>query len=134
MLGHNLVDLWVKSYVALLELFIAGPGYGAGSSTTSEPLPSEMIDVAAPRIYPRQVKIDTPFVRVGQPRVTIPNSAIAFQPEFLPAGITKFRIILKDHRFIGANYTGKITLTSTQVTGLSPADLVPDEQVVIVGL
>jgi hypothetical protein len=133
-LGHNLVDLWVKTYIALLEAFIAGPGgFGAGSSQASEPLPSEVIEVT-PRTYPRQVTIDVPFVRVGQPTVTIPRSAIAFLPEFLPAGITQFRIVLKDYRFIGANYSGRITLTSAPAEGLSPADLVPDEQVVIVGL
>jgi hypothetical protein len=133
MLGHTVVDLWVKSWIAMLEAVIKGPGFGSGASTKPEPLPSEVVEVA-PRIYPRQVKIETQFARVGLPTVTIPNSAITFAPEFLPAGITQFRIILKDYRFIGANYTGKISLTSTQTTGLAPQDLVPDEQVVTVGL
>jgi hypothetical protein len=132
MLGHNLVDLWVKSYVALLELFIAGPGFGAGSQS-AEPVPSEVIDVGG-RTYARRVTIDAPFVRVGQPNVTLPKSAITFQPDFLPAGITQFRMVLKDYRFIGANYSGKITLTTVPAAGLSPTDMVPDEQVVTVGL
>ena len=132
-LVHGLVDLWVKSYIALLEGFIAGPGSWLGSGQASEPVPSEVIDVA-PRQYPREITIDAPFVRLGLPTVTMPKSAIAFQPPFLPAGITQFRIVLKDYRFIGANYTGKITLTTQPAAGLKPQDLVSDEQVVTVGL
>ena len=133
-LGHSLVDLWVKGYISLLEAFIKGPGYGSGgSSQAAEPLPSEVIKVAE-RPYPRQVTIESPFVRVGQPKVEIPKSAIGFAPEFLPAGITQFRIVLKDYRFIGANYIGKLALTTVPAPGFSAADLVPDEQVVTVGL
>jgi hypothetical protein len=132
-LGHSLVDLWVKTYVALLQAWIGGPAGGPGSSMASEPLPSEIIEVV-PRHYPRQITADGPFVRVGQPKITIPKSSIAFQPAYLPAGITQFRIVLKDYRFIGANYTGSVTLTAGTTTGLSPTDLVPDQKVVTVGL
>ena len=133
-LGHSLVDLWVKTYIALLQAWIAGPTGGPGSSMASEPLPSEIIDVV-PRHYPRQIIADGPFVRVGLPKIKIPKSAITFQPAFLPAGVTEFRIVLKDYRFIGANYTGSVTLTaSAGVAGLSPTDLVSDQKVVTVGL
>jgi hypothetical protein len=134
-LGHSLVDLWVKTYIALIQAWIGGPsGGGPGSSMASEPLPSEVIDVA-PRNYPRQITADGPFVRVGLPKIKIPKSAIAFQPAFLPAGVTQFRIVLKDYRFIGANYTGSVTLAaSAGMAGLSPTDLVNDQKVVTVGL
>lgn len=132
-LGHNLVDLWVKTYIALLQAWLGGPSGGSGSSMASEPLPSETIEVA-PRNYQRQIVADGPFVRVGLPKITIPKSAIGFAPAVLPAGITQFRIVLKDYRFIGANYTGSVTLTSGTTTGLSPTDLVPDQKVVTVGL
>jgi hypothetical protein len=96
-----------------------------GAFVLSVPLPSENIEVPA-TTYPRQLQAKGPFVRVGLPNVTIPVSAIGFEPSFLPAGITKFQIALKDYQYIGANYTGTV-LVSTEA-------LVPDEMVVTVGL
>lgn len=124
-LGHSLVDLWVKSYVALLQAWIAGPIYGSGQA--SEPAPSEYVKIP-PQKYPRQLTAAGAFVRVGIPTVTIPKSSIGFEPATLPPGTGQFRIVLKDHRFVGANYTGKVALTST-ATGATN-----EEKVVTVGL
>jgi hypothetical protein len=124
-LVHNLIDLWAKGGAALVQCAIKGPPTLPGSSEASVPLPSENIEVPA-TTYPRQLQAKGPFVRVGLPNVTIPVSAIGFEPSFLPAGITKFQIALKDYQYIGANYTGTV-LVSTEA-------LVPDEMVVTVGL
>jgi hypothetical protein len=124
-LVHGLVDLWMKGWATFVECAIKGPGALPGSSQASVPLPSEMIEVSA-TTYPRQLHAKGPFVRVGLPKVTIPVSAIGFEPPFLPAGFTQFQIALKDYQYVGANYTGTVVL-STQA-------LVPDEKVVTVGL
>jgi len=124
-LVHKLCDLSVKGWAAFVQCAIQGPFMSAGSSAPSEPLPSEPINVPATG-YPRQLKAKGPFVRVGLPKITIPVSAIAFDPPFLPAGFTQFQVLLKDNNYIGANYTGTV-LVSTQA-------LVPDEMVVTVGL
>jgi hypothetical protein len=124
-LVHGLCDLWVKGWATFVECAIKGPVAVPGSSQASVPLPSENIEVA-PTTYPRQLKAKGPFVRVGLPKITIPVSAIGFEPSFLPAGFTHFQIVLKDYQYIGANYNGTV-LVSTQA-------LVPDEKVVTVGL
>jgi hypothetical protein len=127
-LVHGLIDLWAKGWATAIQALIMGPGNWWGTSQTTEPLPSELVEVAA-TTYPRQIEADGPFVRVGLPTVKIPPWAIGFQPTFLPAGITQFRVVLKDYRYIGANYIGTIKL-STQTLG----NIVPDEKVVTVGL
>jgi hypothetical protein len=69
------------------------------------------------------------------PTVTIPASAVTFDPPFLPAGLTEYRIVLKDYRFIGSNFTGKIKLTTAPIsTDAGLVDIAPDETVVTVGL
>jgi hypothetical protein len=105
--GHQLIDLSVKAYAALLQAAIAGPWWAAPAS--GEPLPSEPITVAA-RPYPRSFAIVEPFARVGIPRMRIPNPAIRFEPDVLPIGATQFRIALNNYDFVGANYRGKIAL------------------------
>jgi hypothetical protein len=133
-LAHGLVDLWVKGWVAWLEAVIKGGGaFFPGSSAADTPLPSEVVEVTA-RTYPRKIECDGPFVRIGLPKITIPPAGVAFDPPFLPAGLTRIRIILKDTRFIGSNFTGKIKLTSTATTTTTDAAIVPDEKVVTVGL
>jgi hypothetical protein len=61
--------------------------------------------------------------------VKIPDYCIGFQPSVLPAGKTDFRIVLRDYRFVGANYTGKVILTSLTDVGAKR-----DEKQVTVGL
>jgi hypothetical protein len=128
-LVHGLVDLWAKGWAAAIQILIKGPGYWPGTPQSSEPLPSEIVDVKTATTYPRQIEAAGPFVRVGQPKVKIPPWAFRFEPSFLPAGITQFRIILKDYRYIGANYNGTIKLSTQSVS-----NIVPDELAVIVGL
>jgi len=128
-LVHGLVDLWAKGWAAAIQTLIKAPGFWPGMPQPTEPLPSEIVDVKTATTYPRQIEAVGPFKRVGLPAMTIPPWAIRFEPSFLPAGLTQFRIVLKDYHYIGANYTGTIRL-STQ----SLANIVPDEQVVIVGL
>lgn len=127
-LVHDLIDLSMTGWATLVECVIKGPGFLPGMSQATEPLPSEIIEVdSAP--YPRQLQADGPFQRVGLPQDTIPVSAIGFDPPFLPAGVTQFRLVLKDYRYVGANYTGKIALTTQAV-----ANVAPYEKVVTVGL
>ena len=92
----------------------------------TEPLPSE-----CHRRAPRQHTLrgrSRPSARSCESacrRSPFPAAGIVFSPPFLPAGITQFRIVLKDYRFIGANYTGKIKLTTAATaTNLAPQDLV----------
>jgi hypothetical protein len=124
-LMHRLCDLSVKGWAALVQFAIQAPFISGGSSGSAKPLPSEPITVPA-TTYPRQLKAKGPFVRVGLPNITIPVSAIGFDPPFLPGGFTQFQVVLKDDNYIGANYTGTV-LVSTQA-------LVPDEIPVTVGL
>jgi hypothetical protein len=124
-LVHGLCDLWVKGWATLAECIIAGPPSLCCTSEANEPLPSETIEVA-PTSYPRQIEAEGSFKRVGLNQVTLPPSAIGFDPPFLPAGVTQFQIVLLDDNYAGANYMGKIKL-STQ-------SLVPDEIEVTVGL
>ncbi|PXX06311.1 hypothetical protein [Mycolicibacterium moriokaense] len=105
--GHRLIDLGVKAYAAFLQAAIAGPWWAA--PTSGEPEPSDPITVAA-QPYARSFAIVEPFVRVGIPRMRIPNQAIRFEPEALPIGATQFRIAVKNYDFIGANYRGKVAL------------------------
>jgi hypothetical protein len=128
-LVHGLIDLWAKGWATAIQALIKGPGFLPGMSQATEPLPSEIIDVKTATSYPRQIEVVGPFVRVGLPKMTIPPCAIEFQPSFLPAGITQFRLVLRDYRYVGANYTGTIKLSTQAV-----ANIVPDEKVVTVGL
>jgi hypothetical protein len=129
-LVHDLIDLWAKSSVAIIEALIkGGPIFGPGSSVGSEPMPSEVIEVMA-QTYQRQIVCDE-LVRVGLPGVKVSPSSFAFDPPFVPAGVTKFRIVLKDYHCIGSNYTGKITFKRM---GVGATSIAPDEKVVTVGL
>jgi hypothetical protein len=126
--GHQMIDLGMGAYASLLQALIAGPWWAAPAP--GEPEPSEPIPVSA-QPYPRKFTIVRPFVRVGIPRMRIPNHAIRFEPEQLPAGAREFRIALRDHNFVGATYKATVRL--------SPAAAVRDAKAekpfeVIVGL
>lgn len=122
---HRLCDLWVKAWAASVSWLVTTPIVLPGSSGSATPLPSDPIAVPATS-YPRQLKAKGPFERLGLPGSKLPISAIAFDPPFLPAGLTQFRIVLKDYNYIGANYQGTVVV-GTQ-------SLVPDEIEVTVGL
>ena len=110
--AHKFVDLEVKGHVKLLENLIGGPWVGPVSI---EPLPSEPITVEAAG-YPRKIEPDGDFTRVGIRGFILPASAIRFLPAVLPANATEFRIALKDYRYIGSNYRGKVKLTGTSTS------------------
>lgn len=121
---HDLIDLSVRTWAAVVAGAVSGPFW---AEQPDEPLSSQPITVTATN-YPRTLKA-AGFERVGQPQVKLPDYCIGFQPSVLPAGKTDFRIILRDSRFVGANYTGKVILTSaTDVGGRR------DEKQVTVGL
>jgi hypothetical protein len=82
----------------------------AAPSSSGEPSPSEPKTVKA-QSYQRKFTIVKPFVRVGMPRMRIPNHLIRFEPELLPAGATEFQLALRDYNFVGANYSGTIRLS-----------------------
>ena len=129
-LVHSLIDVGIKSCVACLENLLKLGGAIKVPGEAAEPLPSAPVTVS-PRPYPRQMAVSDPaFIRVGLPNIAIPKSAIAFQPSFLPAGVTEFSIVLMDNDYIGANYTGTVSLTSIPAA----ANIAPDTTVVTVGL
>lgn len=130
-LVHSLVDLWAKGFVALVEALVAGPVVVPGPTTGQAdlPQPSEPIPVPA-KPYPRKLTAAGPFERLGIVKTTIPTSCIGFKPQILDAGGTHYRILLTDYDFAGANYSGKVVLTSADGSTVEP----PDEQAVTVGL
>jgi hypothetical protein len=124
---HELVDLQVRTTAAVLQAAISGPWWT--EPVDDEPQPSDPVTVEVPRNYPRTLHAASPFVRIGLPRTAIPGHSIAFDPEVLPAGATEFRVVLKDYRFVGANYQGTV-----QLTPATDPRAAPEDQEVIVGL
>jgi hypothetical protein len=106
---HELVDLQVRTSAAVLQAAIAGPWWTAPPD--DDPQPSDPVTVE-PASYPRTLQAASAFSRVGLSETKIPPYSIGFDPEVLPAQATEFRVILKDHRFIGANYEGTVCLTN----------------------
>jgi hypothetical protein len=109
---HNLVDLQVRTYAAILQTSIAGAWWK--KLFFGEPWPSEQIPVD-PQPFARDLRADT-FRRLALPKRTIPPALIGFRPEYLPPGATHFRMYVKDYRYIGSNYTGDVYLTSRATT------------------
>jgi hypothetical protein len=109
---HNLVDLQVRSYAAILQTSLAGSWWK--KLFFGEPRPSEPIPVD-PQPYIRDLRAGT-FTRLALPKRTIPPPLIGFRPEYLPAGATQFQMYVKDYRYIGSNYTGDVILTSRYTT------------------
>jgi hypothetical protein len=105
--GHQMVDLGMRTYAGVLQALVAGPWWGA--PPVGEPEPSEPIKVT-PQRYPRRVTIVKPFVQVGRPRIRIPDHAIRFEPEELPAGAQAFQVALTDYNFVGATYEATVRL------------------------
>jgi hypothetical protein len=123
---HELVDLQVRSSAAVVQAAISGPWWTEPLDDT--PQPSDPEKVAATN-YPRTLQAASPFVRIGQPQTAIPAHSIGFDPEVLPAGAEEFRVVLKDYRYIGANYKGTVRLTPAADPKAAPYD-----KEVIVGL
>lgn len=117
--GHRLIDLQVRTFAGFLQASMAGPWWAEPPS--GEPLPSEPIHVKKKVDYPRNITVAAPFVRVGLPRVTLPNNVIRFMPDVLPAQSDSFQIALKDYDYVGANYTGKVRLSASG----KPDEVVP---------
>jgi hypothetical protein len=118
---HELVDLQVRTTAAVVQAAISGPWWT--EPLDDEPEPSEPIPVDV-RDYPRTLSAATPFVRIGSPETAIPARSIGFIPEKeLPAGDTKFQVVLKDYRFVGANYKGTVRLTRADGTPAEPEDM-----------
>jgi hypothetical protein len=123
---HELVDLQVRTSAAVLQAAIAGPWWTEPSD--DEPQPSDPVTVD-PTSYPRTLQAASAFSRIGLSQTKIPAYSIGFDPEVLPAQATEFRVVLKDQRFIGANYTGTVRLTNA--TNPKAAPVIKE---VIVGL
>ena len=109
---HNLVDLQVRTYAALLQTSLTGSWWK--KLFFGEPRPSEPI-LVDPEPFARDLRADT-FRRLALPKRTIPPSLIGFRPEYLPAGATQFQMYVKDYRYVGSNYTGDVILTSRFTT------------------
>jgi hypothetical protein len=123
---HELVDLQVRTGATVLQTALAGPWWTEPLDV--EPEASDPVTVEATN-YPRTLQAASPFVRVGLPRTAIPAHSIGFDPEVLPAGAEEFRVVLRDYRFIGANYAGTVRLIP-----VGDAKAAPTEKEVIVGL
>jgi hypothetical protein len=123
---HNLIDLGVRMYANFIEAAIANPFWWM-QPVSGDPEPSEPITVL-PRKYPRKLEV-IQLARVGYPKKPIPKSCFGFKPAVLPPGVTQFRMYLKDYNYVGANYTGKISLTNT-----TDPKAKPDDRRVTVGL
>ena len=117
----------MKGWATLAQCVVSGPGAWSGGSCGCEsactPLPSEAIEVQ-PIAHARQIEAAGPFVRVGMPNVTLPLSAIGFEPSLLPAGATQFQIVLRNYNYLGANYTGTIKLTTQAATSSAAVNMV----------
>lgn len=122
---HDLVDLQVRTFASVLQAGIAGPWWT--TEGPDEPLAADPISVEA-KPYARQLSALN-FRRTGLATTTIPSYSLSFDPPILPAGATEFRVVLKDDRFIGANYEGTVLLARTTDTRAAP-----DKVEVIVGL
>jgi hypothetical protein len=125
-LVHDLCDLGMKSWALLAQCVVSGPGawFGTcGCEGACAPLPSEPINVKE-ETYPRQIEAAGPFVRVGMPNVVVPASSIAFAPSLLPPGTTQFQVLLTNYNFLGANYTGKVKLSTQAVPNIAPVEMV----------
>lgn len=126
-LVHDLCDLGMTGWATLAQCVVSGPGAWLGSTcgcaSACTPLPSEAIEVGS-IAYARQIEAAGPFVRVGMPNVTIPVSAIGFEPSLLPAGGTQFQVVLRNYNSLGANYTGTIKLTTQAATNPAPVNMV----------
>jgi hypothetical protein len=109
---HNLVDLQVRTYAAILQTSIGSSWWKR--LLFGEPRPSEPIKVD-PQPFARDLRADT-FSRLALSKRTIPPALIGFRPEYLPAGATQFQMYVKDYRYIGSNYTGDVILTSRYTT------------------
>ena len=116
---HVLFNVAVKSYVAILRLFIAGPLTGQPPQT---PLPSEKIEIT-PQSYPRKCSIAMDFQRVGLPSETVPRECCIVLPdEVIEPNEKEIRIALNDYRYVGANYTGKLCLRPTTASAGSQSE------------
>ncbi len=109
---HNLVDLQVRTYAAILQTSIGSSWWK--KLFFGEPRPSEPIKVPS-QPYARDLRAGT-FSRLALPKRTIPPSLIGFRPEYLPPGATQFRMYVKDYGYVGSNYTGDVYLTSRATT------------------
>jgi hypothetical protein len=105
---HDLVDLQVRTAAGVLQMGLAGPWWVTPAEHSVDPTE---VDVSPAVDYPQMVSA-SPFARVGYPDTVIPAYSIDLEPDVLPAGAATLTIALKDTRFVGANYTGKITLRS----------------------
>ena len=102
---HELIDLQIRTFAGVVQGGVAGPWWLEPPENLAAPDPIEVPDA---RSYPRTISVST-FVRVGRPDVVIPPAGLSFD-SVLPPNAKLFEITLRDDHFIGANYTGKVTL------------------------
>lgn len=123
---HELCDLQIRTSAAVVQAALSGPWWT--EPVDDDPQPSDPVQVDA-RSYPRTLQAASAFVRIGLPRMAIPPYSIGFDPEVLPAQATQFRVVLKDYRYVGANYKGTVHLTP-----VADPTATPDDKEVTVGL
>lgn len=126
---HNLIDLQIRTSATAFQAAIAGPWWL--QPVDREPWLSDEIEVED-KPYPRVFTIVRSFQQLGRQDVTIPDTAITFVPNVLPANAKKFQIDLTDNNFVGANYVGKVVLRRADGSASRPPR--PDPISVTVGL
>ena len=104
---HDLVDLQIRTTAAMIQGAVAGPWWATPTNEKLDPVPVPV----KPADFPRLVSA-SPFKRLGQPTTIIPAASLDLEPDVLPAGAKQIQILLKDYRFVGANYKGTITFTN----------------------
>ncbi|MGA5464198.1 hypothetical protein [Mycobacterium sp. NPDC050041] len=102
---HELIDLQIRTFAGVLQGGIAGPWW---LELPENLAPVDPVEVPTARPYPRTISV-SPFARVGRPDITIPPASLKFV-NVLPPNAKLFEINLRDDRFIGSNYVGKVTL------------------------
>jgi hypothetical protein len=103
---HDLVDLQIRTTAAMIQGAVAGPWWATPANETLDPVPVPVPDADFPRLVSA-----SPFKRLGQPTTIIPASSLELEPHLLPANATEIKILLKDYRFVGANYEGTLMFT-----------------------
>lgn len=109
-LGHNLIDLQIKTSASLLQMGLAGPWW-LHPVTGEVPLSAEI--TVPPADYPRAIWILESFRRTAAVDTTIPDRAISFVPPVLAPGETTFQIALSDDEYAGATYRGTVAFRPT---------------------
>jgi hypothetical protein len=131
-LYHDLFDMQVRTVASAAEAAITAPWW-----RDQPPSELNLLEVEHRRPYPRRFEVLESFQRLGIPSQevpdeggAIPDTAIDFDPQTLPAGEVAFQIKVPE-QYQGSNYRGTIRLIEW---GATNPDHPQEIQTIIVGL